>query len=87
MINTFLPTKKKIITDGLLLTKKQINVLVRLHIFLLITKNHFAEIEYCIGTEFQCSGFATEATKAVIKYGFENINLNKVQIITFSKQT
>ena len=50
--------------------------------FLVDSKNHFAEIEYCIGTEFQCKGFATEATKAIIKYGFENMNLHKVQICT-----
>ena len=45
-------------------------------------KNHFAEIEYCIGSDFQCKGFATEATKAVIKFGFEKMNLHKVQICT-----
>ncbi len=50
--------------------------------FLVDSKNHFAEIEYCIGTDFQCKGFATEATKAIIKYGFEKINLHKVQICT-----
>ena len=50
--------------------------------FLVDNKNHFAEIEYCIGSAFQCNGFATEATKAVIAYGFENINLHKVQICT-----
>ena len=50
--------------------------------FLVDSKNHFAEIEYCIGTEFQSKGFATEATKAIIKYGFENMNLHKVQICT-----
>lgn len=53
--------------------------------FLVDNKNHFAEIEYCIGSVFQCKGFATEATKAtkaVIAYGFENINLHKVQICT-----
>lgn len=70
--------EKEIIIDGRLLTKKRINVLVRLHIFLVDEKNNFAEIEYCIGAAFQCKGFATEATKAVIKYGFENINLRKV---------
>lgn len=48
--------------------------------FLVDNKNHFAEIEYCIGKNFQRNGLATEATKAVIKYGFENINLHKVQI-------
>lgn len=48
--------------------------------FLVDNKNHFAEIEYCIGSGFQRRGLATEATKAVIKYGFEKINLHKVQI-------
>lgn len=50
--------------------------------FLVDSKNHFAEIEYCIGSAFQCRGYATEATKEVIKYGFEKINLHKVQICT-----
>lgn len=50
--------------------------------FLVDTKNHFAEIEYCIGSAFQCRGYATEATKAVIRFGFEKINLHKVQIST-----
>ena len=50
--------------------------------FLVDSKNHFAEIEYCIGSEFQRRGYATEATKAVMKYGFEKINLHKVQICT-----
>lgn len=50
--------------------------------FLVDSKNHFAEIEYCIGSDFQCQGFATEATKAVIGYGFNRINLHKVQICT-----
>ena len=39
-----------------------------------------AEIEYCIGTGFQKRGYATEATKALISYGFEKIGLHKVQI-------
>lgn len=42
--------------------------------------NHFAEIEYCIGRKFQGYGYATEAAKAVIGFGFEKINLHKVQI-------
>ncbi len=48
--------------------------------FLVDSKNNFAEIEYCIGADFQCKGLATEATKALIKYGFENIKLHKIQI-------
>jgi ribosomal-protein-alanine N-acetyltransferase len=50
--------------------------------FLVDSKNHFAEIEYCIGSEFQCRGYATEAAKAVIAFGFDEINLHKVQICT-----
>lgn len=48
--------------------------------FLVDSKNNFAEIEYCIGTEFQCRGLATEATKAIIDFGFKKINLHKIQI-------
>ena len=50
--------------------------------FLVDNKNHFAEIEYCIGSDFQCKGYATEATKSVIAYGFNEMNLHKVQICT-----
>lgn len=48
--------------------------------FLVDNNNHFAEIEYCIGSVFQRKGLATEATKAVIQYGFDKMNLHKVQI-------
>ena len=48
--------------------------------FLIDNKNHFGEIEYCIGAAFQNQGLATEATKSVIDYGFNKINLHKVQI-------
>ena len=50
--------------------------------FLVDNKNNFAEIEYCIGSDFQCKGYATEATKSVIAYGFNEMNLHKVQICT-----
>ncbi len=48
--------------------------------FLVDSKNHFAEIEYCIGAQFQRRGYATEAAKAVIAFGFDKMNLHKVQI-------
>ena len=48
--------------------------------FLVDNHHHFAEIEYCIGSAFQCKGYATEATKAVISFGFDQMNLHKVQI-------
>lgn len=48
--------------------------------FLVDSKNHFAEIEYCLGAAFHNKGLAAEATKAVIAYGFEKMNLHKVQV-------
>ncbi len=48
--------------------------------FLMDDKNHFGEIEYCIGSDFQRKGYATEATEAAIAYGFETVGLHKVQI-------
>ena len=48
--------------------------------FLVNVSGHFGEIEYCIGTKFQGKGYATEATKAIIDFGFEKIHFHKVQI-------
>lgn len=48
--------------------------------FLVDARNNFAEIEYCIGVDFQRQGYAPEATKAVLKFGFETAELHKIQI-------
>ncbi len=48
--------------------------------FLVDSKNHFGEIEYCIGSQFQRKGYASEAVKAILKYGFEKINFHKIQV-------
>ena len=48
--------------------------------FLVDKNNHFGEIEYCIGKAFQGRGYASEATRAVIDYGFDRIGFHKVQI-------
>ena len=48
--------------------------------FLVDKNNNFGEIEYCIGTPFQGKGYATEATQALIDYGFKKIQFHKVQI-------
>ena len=48
--------------------------------FMVNSTHHFAEIEYAIGSQFQRKGLVTEATQAIIKYGFEKINLHKVQV-------
>ena len=65
-----------------IIEKKSGECIGQIAYFLVDSKNNFAEIEYCIGSDFQCKGYATEATKAVIQYGFDQINLHKVQICT-----
>ena len=65
-----------------IIEKKSGECIGQIAYFLVDSKNHFAEIEYCIGSDFQCNGYATEATKAVIAYGFDKINLHKIQICT-----
>ena len=44
-----------------------------------------AEIGYWIAEPFWRNGYATEATKAVIEYGFVNLSLNKFTSSHFSK--
>lgn len=65
-----------------IIEKKSGECIGQIAYFLVDSKNHFAEIEYCIGSDFQCNGYETEATKAVIAYGFDKINLHKIQICT-----
>ncbi|MGC6769804.1 GNAT family N-acetyltransferase [Enterococcus sp. LJL51] len=48
--------------------------------FLIDDANHFGELEYCIGSAFQNKGYMTEAVHAVLAFGFETVQLNKVQI-------
>ncbi|MBP3886524.1 MAG: GNAT family N-acetyltransferase [Cellulosilyticum sp.] len=48
--------------------------------FLVDEKNNFVEMEYCIGSQFQRQGLATEAAKAVIVYAFKQMSVHKVQI-------
>ena len=63
-----------------IISKENNECIGQIAFFLVDSKNNFAEIEYCIGTEFQCRGLATEATKAIIGFGFKKINLHKIQI-------
>lgn len=65
-----------------IIDKNSMECIGQIAYFLVDNKNNFAEIEYCIGSSFQCKGYATEATKAVIAYGFNEMNLHKVQICT-----
>jgi len=49
-------------------------------IFLVDSKNHWGEIEYCIGSRFHRKGYATEATIALIDYSFNKVNFHKIQV-------
>ena len=44
------------------------------------TDNEHGEIEYVIGPAFQGKGYATEMTRAVIAYGFEEIHFHRIEI-------
>lgn len=48
--------------------------------FLVDSNNQHGEIEYVIGPAFQGKGYATEMTKAVIRFGFEKINFHRIEI-------
>jgi len=39
-----------------------------------------AELSYWIGTDFQSKGFATEASKAIVEFGFNKLKLHKIII-------
>ena len=48
--------------------------------FLVDSKNHFGEIEYCIGQAFQRKGYCAEAVRAIMAYGFERVRFHKLQV-------
>ena len=61
--------------------EKESNICIgQIAIYLVNSKNHFCEIEYCIGSQFQKRGYCTEAVRAIIDYAFRNINIHKMQV-------
>ena len=42
-------------------------------------QSHSGEISYWIGVPYWGQGYCTEAARAVLKYGFEVLNLNRIQ--------
>lgn len=44
-------------------------------------RNAIGRIGYWIGEEYQGHGIVTEACKLIIKYGFEKLNLNRIEIV------
>ena len=48
-------------------------------IFKIYPENHRAEIGYTSLPQFNSQGYITEATKAVVTYGFEQLNLHSIE--------
>lgn len=63
-----------------IIEKQSQSCIGQIAIFLVDNKNHFCEIEYCIGSRFQRNGFASEATKVIINFGFSSVNFHKIQL-------
>ncbi len=61
--------------------EKESNICIgQIAIFLVDNKNHFCEIEYALGSKFHRKGYASEAVKAILDFGFNNVNFHKVQV-------
>lgn len=60
--------------------KETLECIGQIAFFVMDTANRHGEIEYVIGPAFQGKGYATEMTKAVIAYGFNKINLHRIEI-------
>jgi ribosomal-protein-alanine N-acetyltransferase len=60
--------------------KESLACIGQIAIFLVNEKNHWCEIEYCIGSQFHRKGFASEAAKAIIDFAFEQVNFHKMQV-------
>lgn len=61
--------------------EKESNICIgQLAIFLVDNKNHFCEIEYALGSNFHRKGYATEAVKSILAFGFSKVNFHKMQV-------
>lgn len=61
--------------------EKDSNICIgQIAIFLVDNKNHFCEIEYCLGSKFHRKGYATEAVRRVLEFCFSDVNFHKVQV-------
>ncbi len=81
LLNKIIPSYEKSDYYRWAIVLKETNECIgQIAFFLVDNKNHFCEIEYCIGSEFQKKGLATEATKAIIQFGFNDVNFHKIQI-------
>jgi [ribosomal protein S5]-alanine N-acetyltransferase len=52
---------------------------------IIVRKHDRAELGYWIGTPWWSRGYATEAAKAIIGYGFEDLGLHRIEAEHFSR--
>ncbi|MEW6355103.1 MAG: GNAT family N-acetyltransferase [Planctomycetota bacterium] len=50
-----------------------------------IIRGHRAELGYWIGRPYWRQGYCTEAARAVVRYGFEELDLNRIHATHFSR--
>ena len=60
--------------------KESLECIGQVAIFLVNEKNHWCEIEYCIGSQFHRKGFAYEAINAIMDFAFAEVNFHKMQV-------
>lgn len=70
-----------------IVTKKDNNVIGTCGYNNWIKKSSRGEIGYELGKEYWGKGYASEAVKEIIKYGFKNMNLNRIEAFTVPEAT
>ena len=71
-----------------LVTKENNHIIGRCGLHNWNKEHRRAEIGYHIGIEsYKRKGYMTEAVEAIIKYGFETLNLNRIEALTSDKNT
>ena len=60
--------------------KDSLDCIGQIAIYLVNEKNHWCEIEYCLGSQFHRNGFTTEATNAIMDFAFAKMNIHKMQV-------
>jgi ribosomal-protein-alanine N-acetyltransferase len=74
---------KKEVSDWGIVYKENNKLIGTCGYFLWVPKHSRAEIGYAIGRKYWGKGLMTEAVKEVIRFGFERMNLNRIQATCF----
>ncbi|MDM5291860.1 GNAT family N-acetyltransferase [Peribacillus simplex] len=72
----------KIVAFGI--TEKESNLLIGLININLLEPFSRGELAYWVGREYWGKGYGTEATKALLEYGFNELHLNKIFAASFT---